>query len=282
MYTIIEKCTRLTHLDACILWRSVVTSPVLQGAVSPRLTASSSCWDQQRAAVEALLQGGLGLKQGTQSFGAWRLLLREEVHGATPGQIWASSRSPEGHILTALQPPPSTITTAFWHLKATTDFYGQCCCFNGFHISYLWWKKGKKKMDYLKFILHFFNTPYISTALVTVWTNVLTVLLTMTLGIGWGFVSSKSEWNCLRANIVSLKHGEAGKTQACSVSFSSVYVNVHIQYILQNLLLHQLRHRLLVPAGGSWHDPWPLMNPWKTPQGLGPPQAKSLHSSNSS
>lgn len=54
---------------------------------------------QWRAAVEAWLWVGLGLKQGTQSFGADVLLLREGVHGAAPVQAQAPSGSPQGDIL---------------------------------------------------------------------------------------------------------------------------------------------------------------------------------------
>lgn len=47
--------------------------------------------------------------------------------------------------------------------------------------------------------------------------------------------------------------------------------------IMQNLLPHQLGHRLPVPEAAIWHDPWPLLSPREALQRLGPPQAKRLH-----
>lgn len=57
-----------------------------------------------------------------------------------------------------------------------------------------------------------------------------------------------------------------------------------MHWYVWNLLLHQLRHRLPVPAAGIWHDPRPVLMSRETLQWLGPPQAKDLHSklSNSS
>lgn len=66
-----------------------------------------------RAAVEAWLWVGLGLKQGTQRFGAGRLPLREKLHGATPAQTQAPSRSPQGNVLLTLPLLHATVHKAF-------------------------------------------------------------------------------------------------------------------------------------------------------------------------
>lgn len=66
-----------------------------------------------RAAVEAWLWVGFGLKQGAQSLGAGGLPLRENVHGATPVQARAPSRSPQGNVLLALPLLHATIHKAF-------------------------------------------------------------------------------------------------------------------------------------------------------------------------
>lgn len=110
------------NLNASILWKVVVPSPALQRALSPCLTASSSCWIHWRDVVEVLLQGGLWLKKSTQSFGACRLPLRQEVHGATPAQTQPPRRPPEGHVLFAPRLFPSTIHHVFSPLKPETDF----------------------------------------------------------------------------------------------------------------------------------------------------------------
>lgn len=89
------------HLSA----RVVVAHRVLEGALSHRLLC--------RGAVEAWLWVGLGLKQGTQSFGAGRLLLREKVHGATPVQTGTLSRSPQDNVLLALLLLHATVHKAF-------------------------------------------------------------------------------------------------------------------------------------------------------------------------
>lgn len=89
--------------------RAVVTHPVLQGALSRCLP--SSCGVLFRAAVEAWLWVGFGLKQGTQSFGAGRLPLRENIHGATPAQ--AQAASPQGNVLLALPLLRTTIHKAW-------------------------------------------------------------------------------------------------------------------------------------------------------------------------
>lgn len=99
-----------------------MTSAVRQGALSSCLPSSSSCWVQWRAAVEAWPWVGLGLKQGTQSFGADVLLLREGVHGAAPVQAQAPSGSPQGDILLTAPLLHSSIHKAFWHLKPPSEF----------------------------------------------------------------------------------------------------------------------------------------------------------------
>ena len=92
-------------------------------------------------------------------------------------------------------------------------------------------------------------------------------------------VSSKSEWKCPRDTWLSSlsqwlpEENCTRKPPMCEDE--AVFIN---QYIVRHLLLHQLRDRLPVPAGESWHDPWPLLNPREALQGLGPPQAKSRHS----
>lgn len=65
------------------------------------------------AAADAWLWVGLGLKQGTQSFGAGRLPLRENVHGAAPGQAGAPPGSPQGNVLLTLPLLHATIHKAF-------------------------------------------------------------------------------------------------------------------------------------------------------------------------
>lgn len=98
----------LSHLNQSFPQRSAIASLVLQRTVSHWFDADCGQGVQTGVAVVVLLQSGLGLEQGAQGSGARGVSLREEVHGATPGQI-----APEAPSVPSVQPLPTTVYTCF-------------------------------------------------------------------------------------------------------------------------------------------------------------------------